>query len=445
MALCAALAIALGGCTPSRVDPNARIDIGGQLRRQDGSPVSHVTLALTKGPDILDVLATIGSAGLLCLTNQLPNACHHARLAKTGADGAFAYTLRGHDTQGNFGQASTLELDTHLPRKGTQLDGPAVTMRFQVQTQRLNLPLHAWEPSVSVTGNPNVATARWSALPPTILPPQVSLAGVHDAVQFSSRSQDVWTFGNVHSGMRFDPRYLEDTTGSMAVYAEEDGVGVGESFGTRIDMVWRSAQYPYVSPVGAPVSRDKGCFVYDAKKRPVAQANCALTDGNFDEQFSPHTAPPCTGNNNCAEPRHTTAVIDLGRARPVTLVVVRGCDDRCVVDLSNNAKTWRPAGSGAEFQANLGIVLPGIAARYVRIRGSNVGALHEVSVWDRDRGTPPVRVAGPSLLTDPKTAGQKPLGSKGGGFPWKIVIAAIAVLAIAGTAFGLGRVRSARA
>jgi hypothetical protein len=437
--------LALASCTQSKVDPNARIEIGGSLARQNGSPVADAELALNEQPEAIDVLSTISTLGLACLTDEVPNACANARITETSDDGTFVYELKGSETQGFFGTASTLELSAHLPRKGEQLDGASVTMNFLVQTERLNLPLRFWEPKVRIVGDRREASASWSAVPANILPPQASLANIDTSVRFTRGVEAVWSFDLARSGARFDPRYLEDSRGSVAVVAQDAGINVGESFGDRIDVIWRSARYPYVSPIGAPPSRGASCFVPDARKRPVSQADCRITDGVFGNALEPHTIGPCPEGKTCTEPAHKAVTIDTGKQAPITLVVVRACEGRCVVEVSRDAKSWKLVGSGSNNQGSLSVKpAAGAKGRYVRIRSDlNIDRLAEVSVWDSSRPAPPVALQGRSLLTSLRAADQAPLSNGGaGGFPIKTVLLVLAVLAIAITAFALGRARS---
>ncbi len=446
----AAVILSLAACTPSKVDPDAQIEIGGSLRRQNGTPVPDASLALSEGADFLDVFSTITTLGLACLNDELPNACDDARIAQTDTDGSFLFDLKGSDTQSAFGNASTMEVSSHLPRRGEQLDGASVTMRFQVQTERLNLPLRFWEPSLRVTGDVQQVQARWSALPANILPPQASVANVKTSLRFSRGTERVWSFPLARSGQRFDPRYLEDSNGSVALVAQDRGLQVGESFGTKIDVIWRSARFPYVSPIGAPASRNAPCFAYDSKRRPVAQATCRITDGVFNNELAPATVAPCEQPTACPEPRHRAVYLDLGRVRSTTLVVLRECEGRCVIELSADTKKWRLVGSGAASQRFIAVSPPaGVRARYVRVRSDeDLTQLAEVSVWDRSRPARKDRPAGNSLLTSLRDANQSPLtGSpdSGGGGLLKIVLLVLAVVGIAGAAFALGRVRGRRA
>jgi len=62
------LAFAVAACTPSRVKPEARVDIGGSVRTVDGA-VGGTRLALQREGDVGDVLLTITSLGFACVSN----------------------------------------------------------------------------------------------------------------------------------------------------------------------------------------------------------------------------------------------------------------------------------------------------------------------------------------------------------------------------------------
>ena len=50
------------------------------------------------------------SLGTICLLNPSSANCGSVRMATTDAQGAFSFALKGSDTQGSLGHASTLDL-----------------------------------------------------------------------------------------------------------------------------------------------------------------------------------------------------------------------------------------------------------------------------------------------------------------------------------------------
>jgi hypothetical protein len=216
-------------------------------------------------------------------------------------------------------------------------------------------------------------------------------------------------------GQTLDPRVLED----LPVRA----VGVG-SADVRVSHVdgrtiyhqrLASAAVAYQGP-GAPPSRGSACTLKQA-----AALGCTLTDGDLS------TAQAFT--------RGRVATVDLGRAEPVGLVVVRGqaSPETMTVEVSADGASWHTFRDGALGGAR-GVVATGDStARYVRLTAADRGAVSEVSVW------PPLpkAVAGPSGLGRDAAS-----GSDTGR-----LLAAVAAALLAGLVGGVGvsRWRRARA
>ena len=90
----------------------------------------------------------------------------------------------------------------------------------------------------------------------------------------------------------------------------------------------------------------------------------------------PSTTTSTLAGSTTAPAPAATATVDLGQARTVALVVVRGCS--CAVEASVDGRTWTSLGRSAGYTA----VVPArpAPARYVRLTGAT-GDLREVSVW----------------------------------------------------------------
>lgn len=367
----------LAGCTVSEVNRDARIDIGGTVRRQNGAAAAGLRVALTRQADAGEVFTVFATLGLACIDAHT-DVCLGARVTRTGPDGRFVYVLKGRDTQGFAGQASTMVLTTGIGPRAEEATGPITTYRFQVQTEKLALPVGFWEPKLEGATGSFGARVTWTAVPGRVLPPGLGGAGRAYSVAFARGSETVWRVDKARSGVAFDVRVLEDSTGTGAVVAELDGEKVGDELGRKIDVVLRSGARAYESPADAPPSRGRACFVPDAKGRLVTQSPCRLTDGEFSEEFRPAL---CGGETGCMEPAHTSAVIDLGSRRSLSLVVVRGCADRCTIETSRDRRTWRTAGVAAEQDTALRVAPP-VSARYLRVSvQASVTGLREVSAW----------------------------------------------------------------
>ena len=437
------LAMLTVACTASRVDPKADIELSGSVQRAGGIPVAGSRLALSLEGDAGDVLIAITTIGLACLDREAgPAICRRARMTSTRSNGGFRYDIKGKDTQSTFGYSAVLSISTALPRKENETSGSSTTYRFHVQTEKLNLPIRMWEPSLAAQTGSFGARVSFSRVPAGLVPAQLGRGGQRYSVVFARGDEVVWRLGGARSGMTFDPRVLEDSSGSMRVVASANDLRVSESLGDEVAFTMRSGARAYESPMDPPVSRDLGCSVVDdhGKRYPIAP--CALTDGTFTKTFSPII---CTGATGCVEPRHSAAFIDLGRRVSASLVVVRGCDTTCRVETSLDGRTWRLGGVAQSNQAAFPFTRS-VPARYVRVSGSPaVEGLTEISVWS---GTP--RVAEGSLLVSPQRflpipsvtptsneqAKSKPSSTDGGFNIW-VLVAAVLLAGVAGASLGL--------
>lgn len=420
--------VLVAACTPSKVDPAADVRISGGVTRQDGSPVVAARVALSREPDAGELLAIFTTLGLACLDDEADiDACDDARITTAGPDGRFTYRIRGRDTQGSVGNASVLALATRAGPRAGQLDGPATTVRFMVQTERVSIRLPLWEPRVRVAVEGRRGTVRWDAVPPRARP--APTGEIEQRVAFATSAGDVvWEIEGDGSAV-FDPRVLEDARGTTGVVGEASSIDVSEAAGTRVAFTIRSPLLPFAGRAGAPVSRAAGCSVETEAGDTIPHAPCALTDGRFGETFSPDlcTEDPCRAVARAA-------VVDLGASRRIDLLVVRGCATRCVVETGTPGR-WVTAGIGAAESFALA-PRAGTRARYVRVVGS-VASLREVSVWDRF----PVIEGPPRSLIRPPAPGEaeEPPGAPSRA-PIVVIVAALLLsLAAGGVGWFFGR------
>ncbi|HJR19134.1 MAG TPA: hypothetical protein VJ922_05385, partial [Actinomycetota bacterium] len=386
-----AVTLLLAACTASEVDPDARIDLGGRVATEDGRAVAGVRVALSREADAGEVFSVFASLGLVCI-EQRTDVCGGARVAKTGSEGRFAFRLTGRDTQGFAGQASTMVVSSGIGPRADEVVGPITTYRFQVQTESLNIPVRLWQPQLEGRTGSFGARVTWTPVPAGVLP-GLNAGSVEHAIEFRRGREVVWTVDRARSGFAFDARLLEDTQGTAAALGTLEDQRVPDERGRRIDVVLRSGGRAYDSPAGAPPSRGRPCGLIEESGRLVFLDTCALTDGELEDDLQPSV---CSGATGCVEPRHSAAVVDLGGRRPLSLIVVRGCRDRCTVDTSRDAKTWRTAGATSAEDAAIR-VSPLVMARYVRVTSqTSIDLLREVSAWSGSGAVP----AGP-LFVEP--------------------------------------------
>ena len=382
----------LASCTASEVDPEARIDLDGRVARADGKPIAGTRVALSREADAGEVFAVFASLGLACIDAHT-DVCLGARVTTTASDGSFTYKLRGRDTQGFAGQASTMVLTTGGGPRADEVAGPITTYRFQVQTEALDVPVRLWEPRLEGRTGSFGARVTWTKVPAGLLP-GLNTGSVGHTIEFRRGDELVWIVEQARSNFAFDPRLLEDTQGTAAVTAAVEDQRVADERGRRIDLVLRSGARAYDSPAGAPTSRGRSCSVAEESGRLVVQASCRLTDGELGEEFMPSI---CGGQTACVEPAHTAAVIDLGAQRPLSMIVVRGCDYGCTVETSRDGERWRTGGTATmRREDNAFRLSPLVRARYIRVTSRSVDTLREVSAWT---GGP--RVAAGPLFVSP--------------------------------------------
>ena len=427
VALMLMAALLLAGCESSLVDRSATVVVSGRVLRSDGSPAGGVPVGLERAPGLGEFLAgtlfvtvTFFTA---CLADPPPEVCRGraVRRATTAADGTYSIQLAGRDTQTFFGHAGNLSVSAELPPGPGEAAGAAVIAGFQVQTENLRLPdLQMWQPPVTVAGG------RITWQPPPDGAPSYRVVA-------EDRSRPVWAFDSAGPEVTFDPRILEDSSGSVAVSARTSGTAEG----TTLSILRRSARVPYRSTAGPPPSRGRPC-TRDPGAAPLAR--CPLTDGDLSTAL-PAAATTSTTTHTSTVPSRDSATIDLGGARDVSLVVVRGCT--CDVEASADGQIWRAFGRASGFSA-LTPARAG-AARFVRVTGS-LTDVREVSVWEEDAASQaPPPGAGPGPAPDPAVPAVPPASpaepdrSRRGP-----ALAALAALLVAATATAAAAARTRR-
>src|SRR5205085_11847587 len=139
--------------TASKVASGAAVTVRGVVQGPDGAPLSGAPVVLLKQVDFVDpafgVALFAGTLGTICLAAEPPAVCSQARRTTTAADGSYSFALRGRDTQGSAGNASTFHLSVGLADGGA-----SVSVGFQVQGRELTVPaLRIWAPTLKVTVN----------------------------------------------------------------------------------------------------------------------------------------------------------------------------------------------------------------------------------------------------------------------------------------------------
>lgn len=369
-AVVASLSVLATGCSFSNVDPNASVVVSGTALNAAGKPLANTRVLLFKQADIGGVLfggiLALGSLGTVCLLPEgdAPAICNKARTARTDSQGRYHFDLKGEDTQGSLGTEATMNVvfADRAARASTTVSFTAKETAIQLPKARLvNLA-----PQVNQAGGR--ISVSWSGLP--------AAAGdraTYSAQLFASRgSSALWT--QTASGRRttLDPRLLEDRSGTVAVGASTvlpGGSGTGTVHGYYL-----SAKLPVRASAGAPPSRGKRCapVTGTTPAKDGVFSRCAATDGDLDNAARLVGSGVVTG-----------VVVDLGRVRPVSLVVGRGFAGQVLVEVSTDGRTFSTVATSSG--SAVATKVPGDQrARYVRLRspaGLDESLSSELSVW----------------------------------------------------------------
>lgn len=438
----AALLLLASACTASRVNREQDVTVTGTVLRAGNAPVAGAGVSLVREGDAGDVFLTIASVGLACLGDKpRPATCDDAKRTITRSNGEFRYELKGRDTQATFGTSAVLAVSTSLAPRSNEAAGSSTTYRFHAQTRTLRLPVRLWEPSLTARTGSFGARVTFPRVPRDLFPPQLQRGSLSYSVEFARGDETLWRIDRATPVTRFDPRVLEDSTGSMRVVAGMQRVNVSDQLGDEVAIAMRSGARAYESPLEPPPSRGKPCSVSIGDGEPVPQSPCGLTDGGYLEEFRPTVC--ATPRCNDLAPR--AATVDLGRGERVDLIVVRGCADRCRVETSTNAAIWRLAGIASADPVAVTIATPR-SARYIRVTSSSLHRLTEVSIWT---GRPAVPDA--ALLVAPApfpVGGGARRGAAPPGItkdddlgPWPVVAAGLLGLAVGGLLVAFARWR----
>jgi hypothetical protein len=384
-----------------------------------GAPI--VVRATDSGSGLGDLLFfgafTLFTGGLGLFTCLLADGCplvvgEDGVTAITRADGAGNYTatlprsyVAGRETDTDW--VIGAELD---PRAG-EVAGPSSSFEFEVNIQTQEAPpLPLW------TTTPVVTVDGWFVRVDAARVPR-DLRDIGFELVSDERSVHL----NGESGT-FDARLLERSAGSpeglVVIAAGKRDVRVDHANGRTI--YHQRVRSGGVSVPLDPVAPSRGSACSGLRRdgqaaRVTGGAGCLLTDGRFEERLAPppDLDAPATTAPDPTEPTQIT--VELDPPVDLGLVVLHGTSASMDVSASADGATWEPL--RYSVQAAVGTAQPTghVAARYVRVSGDAVGALTEISSWERTAGEdsdPP----GPGTeVTVPRTDPSSPITVAGAG------------------------------
>lgn len=362
----AALSVMVTGCSFSSVDPDASVTVTGRALNAAGKPLADTKVLLFKQADIGEVvfgsILAVGTLSTICLLPDAPAICREARTSTTDADGNYSFELKGSDTQGTLGTASTINVVFAGSRSST-------TLSFVAKEGEVSLPdARLWNASPRVSQGGGQIRLSFAKLPG-------GGKTAYSAQLYEAKGQaPLWSQPLSGTNAVVDARILEDRSGSVAANASTKLPGSGGTGDVRVSYL--SAKVPVRATAGAPLSRGRRCapVTGTAPAKNAGFSACATTDGKLDAP-----ARLTVANGGVV----TGAVVDLGGVRPVDLVVARGFTGQVLLELSDDGRTYRTVSTSSGSAVALEVP-GGQRARFVRLRapaGVDQSLSSELSVW----------------------------------------------------------------
>ncbi|MDX9721157.1 MAG: discoidin domain-containing protein [Myxococcota bacterium] len=324
------------------------VTISGQLFFEDGVPATG-RVALVAEASALDFFAGLLTVGLYCLEvdeSGKSKCAETTHLATLDGEGRFSFKIPEAETRRSF-----YDQPFALYAKGRKsADGSSASVRVGFTARHEDNPLPPITlleegPSLRQDAGGLQLEARW--------PEELAcMREVHRLVQFHSNAGDfVWE----QAPGPVDPRLLEDFDGTMRSVSARDN----EGWGGISNLVLQSKPSPFVSNRLMPVSRGATCEIDGAAAEP-----CPFTDAS-----------------TLVYSIESSAVIDLGAARALSLLVLRAAS-QLSIEYSEDGTNWRRL----DYEDNAAIVTVSVSAtaRYLRLspdEDSSSALLGELSAW----------------------------------------------------------------
>jgi hypothetical protein len=372
-AVVSVLLLVITGCRFSDIKSDETVHISGRALSASGAPLAGVQVRLFKEADLFEavtgIVLAIGSLGSVCLLPDAPAVCRQAHVATTDADGKYSFTLTGADVQGTLGTEATLD----VVMSGPGANAPSTAISFPARSATMHLPaVRLWRTTPHVVTGRDQVRMRWSPLPRSNGTDPAYFAQLFD----QRRETPVWSQPAERTGGTIDARVLEGQSASAAATARAELDGATGTEDVRA--VYLSSRVPLrAARAGVPPSRNDACFAVSGTSPPLKltrQPTCGVTDGDL---ISAASLRANRGANV------TGVVVDLGRPRPVDLIVARGLAGQYVIELSTDGKNYLTVSTSTESPTAVEPAGQPVA-RYVRVRspsGLGESLMTEISVW----------------------------------------------------------------
>ena len=339
--------------------------VRGCVANAGGAPVA-ATVVVAHQAGVLESLATAFSLTAtlgLCATG--PHSCvdDGGRAVATHTDGRGQFELvlpPGSDAARPGTAVALLRLPGGVQAKTTfQVDGGRGGQVVVLQ------PLPAWNPSFRVAVSGDDLTASFGDQPGS-WDDRTDL----EVTDRYGQTNDL----RVRPGVSRDAHMLPPGRDEVALSLEAGNV------------TYRTPAVPLVVDARS-LALHARCLVMAPSGRttaPTEEGGCGLTDGDWTQPgLDPEwLCGSAFGTDGCLR-RGWSLLVDLGRIRQVTDVVVAGDAYPGEVSVSSNSRAWRdlgPLGEGTGRIASTGM-RPPVSARYVRVTMADLSLAAEVAVF----------------------------------------------------------------
>jgi hypothetical protein len=368
-ALVTVFGLAVAGCGFSSVDPNSTVSVSGRALDASGKPLRNAHVLLVKQADIGEVIfgsiLTVGTLSTICFAPAPPAICEKAHTTTTDSAGRYHFDIKGSDTQGSLGTEATMNVVFSGRSSKT-----STTVSFAAKDNAVTVPdARLWDLAAAVSRR-GAIRLTWRPLSRSAGSKARYSAQLYD----TKTGAVLWTQPASGGHTDIDPRLLEDRHGAVAVSA---GAELSGGSGTaRVRASYLSPRLPVTASAGAPPSRGRPCAAVTGTATAAVRVRtpCGSTDGDL--------GAPARLSGGGSE-TVSGVVVDLGRVRPIDLVVARGFSGQLLVETSTDGTTFSTVATG--FGQAYAVKPAGRpSARYVRLRspaGLDESLSSALSVW----------------------------------------------------------------
>lgn len=338
----------------------------GRILRPDGTPAANtpVRVDTKSGFGFFNFFGTLGFATFACFagTNDLcPIQPGRSWKTVTDANGRYSFTFP--DAKYSGEQTDTdYFLSTGIPSRFNPQEAIIGSYELELLTSVHNAPdMRLWDPAVTVKPAEGGYDVDYAPRPGS---------ATHTNVYFGDKAAT-----DVLKGSIIDARAVEDAAFRVSPFASKDERNEGTIYHQRFNGAGVTRRGTLV-----PLSRGAACT---AVRKNGVRVPCAATDGDLSAPSVKAAEETCSydfegkpewfNHEGCVDPV-TQITIDMRSPKEVGDIRSR-CG--CTLTGSKDGVTWVPLAESGRFGTAQSL-------RYIRIEGSSVGNVPEISAWPAD-------------------------------------------------------------